>query len=83
MEGDELGAEVPGYGDPVTRRKLYRLADIARIVGVSYERARQLRAHPDFPAPAGRRGKGDLWAASDVWRWARTYDGGDRRWGRR
>jgi prophage regulatory protein len=63
--------------------ELYRLGDIARIVGVSYERARQLRDRQDFPAPVGRRGKADLWTASDVRRWARTYDGGDRRWGPR
>jgi len=37
----------------MTRRKLYRLTDIARIVGVSYERARQLRERRDFPAPVG------------------------------
>jgi hypothetical protein len=60
--------------------KVYRLADIAQIVGVSCERARQLRQQPDFPEPIGRRGKADLWAASDVRRWVRTYDGGDRRW---
>jgi len=61
--------------------ELLRLADVARIVGVSYERARQLRHQPGFPEPVGRRGKGELWAASDVRRWARTHDGGDRRWG--
>jgi len=67
----------------VTRRKLYRLADIARIVGVSQQRADQLRWRPDFPAPVDRWAKGDLWAASEVRHWARTYDGGDRRWGPR
>jgi hypothetical protein len=63
--------------------ELLRLADIARIVGVSYERAHQLRHQPGFPEPAGRLGKADLWAASDVWRWAARYEGGAKRWGPR
>jgi hypothetical protein len=63
--------------------ELLGLADVARIVGVSYERARQLRHQPGFLEPVGRRGKGDLWAASEIQQWARTYDDGDRRWGRR
>jgi len=43
-----------------TMSELLRLADVARIVGVSYERARQLRHQPGFPEPVGRRGKGEL-----------------------
>jgi hypothetical protein len=33
--------------------ELLRFADIARIVGVFYERARRLRHEPDFPARVG------------------------------
>jgi hypothetical protein len=35
----------------VTRRKLLRLVDIAEILGVTKQRADQLRRLEDFPAP--------------------------------
>jgi hypothetical protein len=38
----------------VTRRRLYRQADVARILGVSDERVRQLRRRPDFREPVDR-----------------------------
>jgi predicted DNA-binding transcriptional regulator AlpA len=64
-------------------RKLLRLVEIAELLGVSKQRADQLRRRADFPAPADRYGRGDLWAASDVKRWARTWGGGAARWGPR
>jgi hypothetical protein len=66
----------------MTRRKLLRVVDIAEILGVSKQRADQLRREPDFPAPVDRWARGDLWAA-DVRRWARTYEGGAARRGPR
>lgn len=65
----------------VTRRKLLRLVDVAELLGVSKQRADQLRRQPDFPVPVDRWARGDLWAASDVRRWASTYAEGSRRWG--
>jgi predicted DNA-binding transcriptional regulator AlpA len=67
----------------MTRRKLFRLVDIAEILGVSKQRADQLCRDPDFPAPVDRWARGELWAAADVRRWARTYAGGAARWGER
>jgi predicted DNA-binding transcriptional regulator AlpA len=67
----------------VTRRKLLRVTDVAKVLGVSKQRADQLRLRSDFPVPASRWARGDLWAASDVRRWARTYAGGEARWGPR
>ena len=65
------------------RRKLLRVVDIAELLGVSKQRADQLRQRSDFPAPVDRWARGDLWAAADVRRWARTFDGGAARWGPR
>jgi hypothetical protein len=67
----------------MTRRKLLRVVEIADILGVSKQRADQLRREPDSPAPVDRWGRGDLWAAVDVRRWARTYERGTVRWGKR
>jgi hypothetical protein len=53
----------------VTRRKLLRVVEIAEFLGVSKQRADQLRREPDFPAPVDRWARGDLWAAE-------TFDGG-------
>jgi predicted DNA-binding transcriptional regulator AlpA len=60
----------------VTLRKLLRVVEIAEILGVSKQRADRLRREPDFPAPVDRWARGDLWAAADIRRWARTYAGG-------
>jgi predicted DNA-binding transcriptional regulator AlpA len=63
----------------MTRRKLLRLVDVAELLGVSKQRADQLRRHADFPQPVDRWARGDLWAAADIRRWARTYGGGEAR----
>ena len=46
--------------------------EIARRLGVSRERVRQLAQRPDFPAPIGRLGQANIWgwAAVDEWRHA-------------
>lgn len=67
----------------VTRPKLLRMVDVAELLGVSKQRADQLRRLDDFPAPVDRSERGNLWAASDIRRWARTYNGGAARWGTR
>jgi predicted DNA-binding transcriptional regulator AlpA len=64
----------------VTRGKLLRVVEIAEILGVSKQRADQLRREPDFPAPVDSWARGDLWATADVRQWARTYAGGAARW---
>ena len=56
--------------------KIFRLVDIAELLGVTKQRADQLRHRPDFPLPIGAWSRGDLWAAADVRRWARSYEGG-------
>src|SRR6266545_3667867 len=60
----------------MTRRKLLRVVEIAEILGVSKQRADQLRREPDFPPPLDRWARGDLWSVDDVRRWARSYVGG-------
>ena len=44
---------------------------------------RSISKRADFPAPVDRWARGGLWAAVDVRRWARTYEGGAARWGER
>jgi predicted DNA-binding transcriptional regulator AlpA len=51
------------------RRKLLRVVEIAEILGVSKQRADQLRREPDFPAPVDRWARRNLWAAADVGPW--------------
>jgi hypothetical protein len=53
------------------------------MVGVTKQRADQLRREPDFPAPVDRWARGDLWAAAEFEGGARTYAGGEARWGPR
>jgi hypothetical protein len=65
------------------RRKLVRIVDIANLLGVSKQRADQLRHRADFPKPVGRWARGKLWAGPDVRGWARTYRVGTSRWGPR
>jgi hypothetical protein len=48
----------------VTRTKLLRVVDVAKVIGVSKQRADQLRRRSDFPVPAGRWARGDLWTAA-------------------
>lgn len=83
-DGPRLAAQSGGawYG-VMTPRKLVRLVEIAELLVVSKQRADQLRGRADFPAPVDRYSRGDLWAASDVRRWARTWVGGAARWGQR
>lgn len=38
---------------------------------------------PTFPLPIGAWSRGDLWAAADVRRWARSYESGAAGWGKR
>jgi predicted DNA-binding transcriptional regulator AlpA len=68
-----------GEFGPMTRPKLFRVIDVAELLGASKQRADRLRRHPDFPAPVDRSSRGDLWTASDIRRWASTHDGGVRR----
>lgn len=44
-------------------------ADVARRLGVSRERVRQLAERDDFPAPLGRVGNYIVWRAGDVDAW--------------
>jgi predicted DNA-binding transcriptional regulator AlpA len=52
---------------------LLHQSDIARLLGVSRERVRQLRQqHADFPEPTDRASRSLLWRLEDIERWART-----------
>ncbi|MFL5962196.1 MAG: helix-turn-helix transcriptional regulator [Gaiellaceae bacterium] len=44
-------------------------AEIARGLGVTRERGRQLAERPDFPKPLGRLGTAHIWAWKDVEEW--------------
>jgi predicted DNA-binding transcriptional regulator AlpA len=64
--------------------KFLRLIDIAKLLGVSKQRAYQLSRVRGFPFPAGQYERGRLWRKSDIKTWARdSYDGGSKRWGNR
>jgi hypothetical protein len=67
--------EISGSGDG----SFLSVVEIAEILGVSKQCADQLRREPDFPAPVDRWARGDLWAAANGRRWARTYAGGAAR----
>jgi hypothetical protein len=45
-------------------------ADIARRLGITTERVRQLGLTRGFPAPVGKRGAAFVWRETDVARWA-------------
>ncbi len=62
---------------------LLRLVDIARLLGVTKQRAYQLSGRRRFPTPAATYAKGRLWRQSDVELWARDYRGGAAKWGAR
>lgn len=46
--------------------KLAGLAEIAGLAGVTRQRASQIAAHPDFPAPVARLAMGPVWREADV-----------------
>lgn len=72
----------PG-GVPSRESNGLRLVDIAALLGVSKQRADQLRRDSLFPPPSARYALGFLWSASDVQAWLRLYRGGAARWGPR
>lgn len=49
--------------------ELWTTADIARRLGISQERARQLANGDDFPAPSFRHGLRRFWTIDDVEAW--------------
>jgi predicted DNA-binding transcriptional regulator AlpA len=63
----------------MVERGYMRIGDVARFLGVSRQRADQLRHRQDFPTPievSGRR----LWLRSDVERWAKRSWWGATPW---
>jgi prophage regulatory protein len=52
--------------------RLAGLAEVAGLAGVSRQRAGQLAAHPDFPAPVQRLAMGPVWLEDDVLRFLAT-----------
>jgi predicted DNA-binding transcriptional regulator AlpA len=52
--------------------QLLNLSDIGRLLGVSRQRAAQLAQHAEFPEPAGEMGRGKVWRAKDIEKWARA-----------
>jgi predicted DNA-binding transcriptional regulator AlpA len=63
----------------MVERGYLRVGDVAELLGVSRQRADQLRHGADFPTPievSGRR----LWRRSDVERWAKRSWWGTKPW---
>ncbi|MEX5712756.1 DNA-binding protein [Parafrankia sp. FMc6] len=54
-------------------RPVWTTADIAKRLGVSAERARQLTHQPDFPPPAFTHGMARFWTIGDVEQWITKY----------
>jgi predicted DNA-binding transcriptional regulator AlpA len=54
-----------------------RVGDVADLLGVSRQRADQVRHRQDFPTSIGVLGR-RLWRRSDVERWAKRQGGGER-----
>jgi hypothetical protein len=50
--------------------ELVTQADIARMLNVQRQRAVQLVAREDFPAPVGKIGRSRVWRRGDVETWA-------------
>jgi predicted DNA-binding transcriptional regulator AlpA len=46
--------------------------ELAALLGVSRQRAYQLAARPDFPAPAATLAIGRVWLLADVIAWGRA-----------
>jgi len=51
--------------------RLITKMEIARRLGISEERVRQLALKSDFPRPAGRVGQAVAWYKTDIVDWAR------------
>lgn len=51
--------------------ELVTRAELARRLGVSGERVRQLAERPHFPAPLGRVGQALVWRWADIEQWAK------------
>jgi predicted DNA-binding transcriptional regulator AlpA len=57
----------------VPARRDVRLVEIARILGVSHQRASQLAARADFPAPVVSEPRKRRWDRREVEAWARRW----------
>lgn len=49
------------------------VTEIAQALGVTKQRAHQLVARPDFPAPAAKLAQGSIWRTSDARRWVKLH----------
>lgn len=58
--------------------RVVRLVEIAELLGVSKQRAHQLAAKPDFPAPITEDDRGRVWDQRDLVAWAKTGAGSRR-----
>lgn len=66
------GIPVTDWGDIA-----WTTGDIARRLGLSRERCRQLTHRPDFPQPAGSLSGARAWAADDIDQWIAEHRPGD------
>jgi predicted DNA-binding transcriptional regulator AlpA len=54
--------------------ELASLSDVARLLGVSRQRAKQIvESYDDFPSPHGTTGRGNVWRTDDVTRWIESH----------
>lgn len=54
--------------------ELVTAADVARMLGVSRERVRELAKRDDFPAPAGRVARSLVWRRPEIEAWIQEWD---------
>jgi hypothetical protein len=50
-----------------------RLVEIAELLGVTKQRARQIASEPGFPRPVDGDAGGRLWDRREVERWAKVW----------
>lgn len=68
--GRAIDTDTPADTYPTTRLRLVGRGELRDLLGVSYTRAVQLAAQPDFPAPLDNLSIGKIWALADITDWA-------------
>jgi predicted DNA-binding transcriptional regulator AlpA len=63
----------------MTKDSTVRLLDIAKLLGVSKQRAHQMAAEPRFPTPVSQDSRGQQWDRREVERWAKSWRE-EKRW---
>jgi len=56
-----------------SRSKTLRIIEIAKLLGVTKQRAHQIAEEKGFPAPIAEDGRGRVWSRYEVQAWARQW----------